>query len=150
MFAPLDGFKVEDGVYIWKATAESFQLAKSTVQRLATTSPGEYMIYSQTTGNKIVVKLQWRPMPRLGGNQFPSFNLLQSVNSGRPSVALSLLGHLSCLTDERIADVPAKWSEPRPRDLRNFNGGECLPANYRGQITNRGAGSASSERPGAL
>ena len=56
MFAPLDVFKVEDGVYIWKATAESFDLAKATVQRLATTSPGEYMIYSQTTRNKIVVK----------------------------------------------------------------------------------------------
>ena len=56
MFAPLDVFKVEDGAYIWKATAESFELAKSTVQRLAATSPGEYMIYSQTTGNKIVVK----------------------------------------------------------------------------------------------
>jgi hypothetical protein len=63
MFAPLDVFKVEEGVYIWKATAESFELAKSTVQRLATTSPGEYMIYSQTTGNKIVVKLDGLPEP---------------------------------------------------------------------------------------
>jgi hypothetical protein len=47
---------MEDGVYIWKATAESFELAKLTVQRLSATSPGEYMIFSQTTGKKIVVK----------------------------------------------------------------------------------------------
>ena len=33
-----------------------FELAKSTVQRFATTAPGEYMIFNQTTGNKIVVK----------------------------------------------------------------------------------------------
>jgi hypothetical protein len=56
MFAPLDVFRMEDGVYIWKATAESFELAKLTVQRLSATSPGEYMIFSQTTGKKIVVK----------------------------------------------------------------------------------------------
>jgi hypothetical protein len=41
---------------VWKAAAESFELAKSTVQRLATDFPGEYMIFSQKTGNKIVVK----------------------------------------------------------------------------------------------
>jgi hypothetical protein len=57
MLEPLDIFiKMEDGAYVWKAAADSFELAKSTVQRLATTSPGEYMIFSQTTGNKIEVK----------------------------------------------------------------------------------------------
>ena len=57
MIEPLDIFiKTNDGTYLWKAAADSFELAKSTVQRLATTSPGEYMIFSQTTGNKIVVK----------------------------------------------------------------------------------------------
>ena len=57
MLEPLDIFvKMEDGTYVWKAAANTFELAKSTVQRLATTSPGEYMIFSQTTGNKIVVK----------------------------------------------------------------------------------------------
>jgi hypothetical protein len=47
---------MQDGTYVWKAAADSFELAKSTVQRLATTSPGEYMIFNQDTGNKIVVK----------------------------------------------------------------------------------------------
>ena len=52
MFAPLDVFRMEGGVYIWKAAAESFELAKLAVQRLAAISPGEYMIFSQKTGNK--------------------------------------------------------------------------------------------------
>jgi hypothetical protein len=57
MLAPLDIFiKMEDGTYVWKAAADSFELAKSTVERLATTSPGEYMIFNQATGNRIVVK----------------------------------------------------------------------------------------------
>jgi hypothetical protein len=54
---PLDIFKMqEDGTYLWKGAVENFELAKSTVERLATSSPGEYMIFSQTTGKKIVVK----------------------------------------------------------------------------------------------
>jgi hypothetical protein len=57
MFQPLDIFiKMEDGTYLWKAAADSVEVAKSTVERLATTSPGEYMIFNQATGNKIVVK----------------------------------------------------------------------------------------------
>jgi hypothetical protein len=63
MLEPLDIFKMEDGTYMWKAAADSFELAKSTVQRLATTSPGEYMIFSQTTGNKILVKPDGFPEP---------------------------------------------------------------------------------------
>jgi hypothetical protein len=56
MFAPwmYSGWRM--GVYIWKAAAESFELAKSTVQRLSAASCGEYMISSQSTGKKIVVK----------------------------------------------------------------------------------------------
>ena len=57
MLEPLDIFiKMEDGTYMWKAAADSFEAAKSKVEELATTSPGDYMIFSQTTGNKIVVK----------------------------------------------------------------------------------------------
>jgi len=64
MLEPLDIFiKMEDGTYMWKAAAESFELAKSKVQRLATTSPGEYMIFSQTTGTKIVVNRDGLPEP---------------------------------------------------------------------------------------
>jgi hypothetical protein len=57
MLEPLDIFiKIEDGTYMWKAAADSFELAKATVERLATTSPGEYMIFNQATRSKVVVK----------------------------------------------------------------------------------------------
>jgi hypothetical protein len=63
MLAPLDIFKMEDGTYVWKATADSLGLAKSAVQRLAANSPGEYMIFSQNTGNKIVFNPDGLPEP---------------------------------------------------------------------------------------
>ena len=56
MLATLDIFKMQDGTYVWKAAADSLELAKSKVEQLAANAPGEYMIFSQTTGNKIVVK----------------------------------------------------------------------------------------------
>ena len=57
MLEPLDIFiKIEDGTYVWKTAADSFELAKSKVEQLATNIPGEYMIFNQNTGNKIVVK----------------------------------------------------------------------------------------------
>ena len=64
MLAPLDIFiKMEDGTYLWKAAADSFELAKSKVEELAAKAPGEYMIFSQTTGNKIVIKPDGLPEP---------------------------------------------------------------------------------------
>lgn len=64
MLEPLDIFiKMEDGTYMWKAAAESLELAKSKVHRLATTSPGEYMIFSHTTGTKIVFNRDGLPEP---------------------------------------------------------------------------------------
>ena len=63
MLATLDVFKMEDGAYVWKAAADTLELAKSTVQRLASNSPGEYMIFSQNTGNKIVVNPDGLPEP---------------------------------------------------------------------------------------
>jgi hypothetical protein len=57
MLKPLDIFiKMDDGTYVWKAAADSFELAKSIVQRLASSSPGDYMIFNQETGNRIMVK----------------------------------------------------------------------------------------------
>jgi hypothetical protein len=58
MLAPLDIFKMQDGTYVWKAAADSFEVAKSKVEELAAKAPGEYMIFSQTTGNKTVIKLE--------------------------------------------------------------------------------------------
>ena len=62
MLEPLDIFiKVEDGSYVWKAAADSFEAARTKVERFATTSPGDYMIFNQTTGNKVVVKRDGSP-----------------------------------------------------------------------------------------
>jgi hypothetical protein len=55
MFAPLDVFRMQDGVYIWKAAAENFEMAKSKVEELG---PGDYMIFCHTTRKKIIVKLE--------------------------------------------------------------------------------------------
>jgi len=40
MLAPLDIFKLQDGTYVWKAAADSFELAKSKVEELAAKAPG--------------------------------------------------------------------------------------------------------------
>jgi len=54
---PLDIFKMQEGTYVWKAAAENLEIAKSKVQQLATVAPGEYMIFSQTTGKKTIIPL---------------------------------------------------------------------------------------------
>ena len=54
MLAPLDIFKMQDGTYVWKAVADSFELAKATAKELG---PGTYMIFSQATGNKTTLTL---------------------------------------------------------------------------------------------
>jgi hypothetical protein len=45
MLEPLDIFKMrEDGNYLWKAAAGTFEGATSNLAKMATTFPGEYMI----------------------------------------------------------------------------------------------------------
>ena len=56
MLALLDIFKMQEGTYVWKAAAESFELAKAKVEQLAANAPGDYMIFSQETGNKTIIK----------------------------------------------------------------------------------------------
>jgi hypothetical protein len=58
---PLDVFKKEDGTYIWKGVVENLELARVKVQELG---PGEYMISSQKTGNKMIVKPDASPEPK--------------------------------------------------------------------------------------
>ena len=65
MLPPLDiFFKMEDGTYVWKAPAESLAHAQAKIKELAAKSPGEYMIFSQTTGNKVIVKPNGSPEPK--------------------------------------------------------------------------------------
>jgi hypothetical protein len=55
---PLDIFKIQkDGAYLWKGAATNLELAITKVERLAANAPGEYVIFSQITGDKTVIPL---------------------------------------------------------------------------------------------
>ncbi len=57
MIPPFDIFRVEiDGHLVWKGTAESLDLARLRIKILMDSEPGDYLIHSQQTGHKIVVK----------------------------------------------------------------------------------------------
>ena len=57
MLAPLDIFLMkEDGKLVWKGAAENFEVAKLSVQKWMQSTPADYMVYSQRTGNKTVIK----------------------------------------------------------------------------------------------
>jgi hypothetical protein len=54
----LDIFKMQkDGTYAWKAAATTFEVATSKIEKLASIAPGDYMIHSQITGDKTVIRL---------------------------------------------------------------------------------------------
>jgi FtsP/CotA-like multicopper oxidase with cupredoxin domain len=57
MVPPFDIFRVEtDGHLAWKDTAETLDLARLRIRILAVAEPGDYVIYSQETGHKTVVR----------------------------------------------------------------------------------------------
>jgi hypothetical protein len=52
----LDIFKMEqDGNLLWRGISESLEAAKLSVKALAGSSPGDYLIFSQETGEKTVI-----------------------------------------------------------------------------------------------
>jgi hypothetical protein len=56
MFQPLDIFKTDsDGSVLWRGAVESLVAAKLRIQRLALSSPGEYLIVDQLTGEHVLV-----------------------------------------------------------------------------------------------
>jgi hypothetical protein len=55
MVPPLDIFRIEGGSVLWRGTVETFEAAKARIQKLALSSPGEYLIFDQTTGNRVRV-----------------------------------------------------------------------------------------------
>ena len=58
MFHPLDIFKTDpDGSVLWLGAVESVVAAKLRIQRLARSSPGEYLILDQVTGRKVCVTM---------------------------------------------------------------------------------------------
>jgi hypothetical protein len=56
MIHSFDIFRIEDGGHVlWQGTQESFLTAKNYIQRIAMSSPGQYIILNQITGEKVVV-----------------------------------------------------------------------------------------------
>jgi hypothetical protein len=57
MLPPFDIFRVEtDGHLLRKDTAETLVLARLRIKILMVSQPGDFVIYSQETGHKTVVK----------------------------------------------------------------------------------------------
>jgi hypothetical protein len=58
MFHPLDIFKTDpDGSVLWRGAAETLVAAKARVQSLALSSPGEYLVLNQHTGDRVSIML---------------------------------------------------------------------------------------------
>jgi hypothetical protein len=56
MLPSLDIFKTHsDGSVLWRGAVESVEAAKARIQTLALSSPGEYVILNQHTGDRIRV-----------------------------------------------------------------------------------------------
>jgi hypothetical protein len=59
MIPPFDIFRVEnDGHLVWRDTAKSLDLAKLRVKILMASNPADYVIYSQQTGHKTLVRAE--------------------------------------------------------------------------------------------
>jgi hypothetical protein len=57
MVAPFDVFKHEpDGCLCWCGAFQDLEAAKTKVRELLVSSPGEYFIFSQSTGNNLYMK----------------------------------------------------------------------------------------------
>ena len=57
MLPPLDIFRVApDGHLVWRSAAESFETAQRRVRILMAIEPADYVIYSQETGRKTVIR----------------------------------------------------------------------------------------------
>lgn len=57
MVPPFDIFRVEaDGRLLWKDTAETFDLARLLIKILMGSHPSDYVIYSQETEHRTIVK----------------------------------------------------------------------------------------------
>ena len=66
MIAPFDIFRLgADGHPVWVEAVPTLDAAKIRVQSLGATFPGQYMIFSQKTGNKISITVD-RKRPKEG------------------------------------------------------------------------------------
>jgi hypothetical protein len=67
---PLDIFKMqEDGSYVWKAAAETFEVATSKIEQLASIAPGDYMIFKTQERKRSSTSCLsgcWKQSPNIG------------------------------------------------------------------------------------
>jgi hypothetical protein len=56
MIPPFDLFRIENDRLSWQGTAESLNVARLHVKILMVGQPGDYVICSQHTGHKMVIK----------------------------------------------------------------------------------------------
>jgi hypothetical protein len=58
MVPSFDIFKIDlIGDALWRDAAESLAAARVSIEKLATSSPGEYLIFDQKTGQRVLVTL---------------------------------------------------------------------------------------------
>jgi hypothetical protein len=56
MTHPIDIFQMDSAGVRWLEAAPNLEHAKARVKEFAATSPGEYVVLDQKTGNKIVIR----------------------------------------------------------------------------------------------
>jgi hypothetical protein len=57
MIAPLDLFRIDSMGTLWLDSFPTLEAAIARAKELAATHPGEYFVFSQTTGHKQIVEL---------------------------------------------------------------------------------------------
>jgi len=55
MVASLDIFKISGGRVLWRDAVATLETAKARIRKLALSSPGEYFILDQNTGERVFV-----------------------------------------------------------------------------------------------
>jgi hypothetical protein len=63
MVPSLDIFRVESGGVRWCEAATTLEIANACIQRLGLSAPGNYLIFNQTTGQRISVTPAGVPTP---------------------------------------------------------------------------------------
>ena len=55
MVPSLDIFKISGGSVLWRDAVATLETAKARIRKLALSSPGEYFIFDQKTGQRVFV-----------------------------------------------------------------------------------------------
>ena len=65
MLPPFDIFRIApDGQLLWRSAAANLDIARRRIRILMAIEPADYVIFSQETGNKMVVRADNLPSPK--------------------------------------------------------------------------------------